>query len=163
MNKIDFPALWQEIQAQFRLPQNSIHGPSHWRRVERNGLYIAQHTPSVDKTVIRLFAVFHDSRRQNDGLDSNHGGCGADLAREMRGKLLEVSDRQFDQLIYACQWHTDKTFSDDPTIGACWDADRLDLGRASITPKSKYLNSKVAKRIADSGDYHLLRGLEKRI
>ncbi len=29
----------------------------------------------------------------------------------------------------ACDGHTDGKTSDDPTIGACWDADRLDLCR----------------------------------
>lgn len=33
----------------------------------------------------------------------------------------------------------------DVTIQTCWDADRLDLGRVGITPKSLYLGSNLAK------------------
>ena len=33
----------------------------------------------------------------------------------------------------------------DITIQTCWDADRLDLGRIGITPKSHYLGSSLAK------------------
>jgi len=38
--------------------------------------------------------------------------------------------------------------SDDVTIGTCWDADRLDLGRVSIKPEAKHMSTAYARDIA---------------
>src|SRR5262245_33584211 len=63
---IDFERLWRTVAAQFVGRTTSIHGPAHWRRVERNGLLLAERT-GADMEVVRLFALFHDSRRETDG------------------------------------------------------------------------------------------------
>jgi hypothetical protein len=34
--------LWQLVTRQFLLDPDSIHGPSHWLTVRRNGLYLAK-------------------------------------------------------------------------------------------------------------------------
>ncbi|MEO0415706.1 MAG: hypothetical protein AAF226_12240, partial [Verrucomicrobiota bacterium] len=64
---------------------------------------------------------------------------------------------------YACKWHTDQTHCSDITIGACWDSDRLDLGRVGLIPDSRYLNTILAKEIADYGSifpwFHLCENL----
>jgi uncharacterized protein len=49
-------------------------------------------------------------------------------------------------LHYACSFHTGGLTDADPTVQACWDADRLDLGRVYITPDPRYLCTPVAKR-----------------
>ena len=36
-------------------------------------------------------------------------------------------------------------FSDDPIIGTCWDADRLDLGRVGVKPNPKLLSTERAR------------------
>lgn len=36
--------------------------------------------------------------------------------------------------------------SDDPTVAACWDSDRLDLGRVGIIPEARLLSTERAKR-----------------
>jgi uncharacterized protein len=43
--------------------------------------------------------------------------------------------------------------SDDPTIGTCWDADRLDLARegVGIQPRARYMSTEFAREIADHG------------
>ena len=45
----------------------------------------------------------------------------------------------------ACRYHSVGRLDRDVTIQTCWDADRLDLGRVGITPKSLYLGSSLAK------------------
>ena len=40
----DFDPLWQLVTDQFHAPVYSVHGPDHWRRVERNGLLLATRT-----------------------------------------------------------------------------------------------------------------------
>lgn len=75
--------LWRLVTAQFRLGRDSIHGPSHWLTVRRNGLYLATQHPA-DEEVVRLFAVFHDSCRENEHRDPQHGPRGARLAIDFR-------------------------------------------------------------------------------
>ena len=137
--------LWEHVIAQFTLDLDSVHGPAHWRRVETIGLRIAQDS-SADETVVRLFALFHDSRRKNEFDDPEHGWRGADLAGELRGSLFELSDEGFDKLVYACRHHADGFCSDDVTVGTCWDADRLELQRLGIVPCDEYLSTPIAKQ-----------------
>lgn len=140
---------------------HSIHGPDHWARVERNGLYVARVT-GADPVVVSLFAVFHDSCRINDHIDPGHGRRGAELARSMRDELHLIDDDQFERLVHACNWHTDRTHHDDPTIAACWDADRLDLRRAGIEPAVRYFNTEPAIEIVSAGELQRLEQLAVR-
>jgi uncharacterized protein len=149
----DFDNLWQHVAAQFHDPEYSVHGPGHWRRVERNGLLIATRS-GADVIVVRLFALFHDSRRENDGWDHGHGARGAQYAALLRGVNFELPDEQFDLLHYACTWHTDGHHHDDPTIATCWDADRLDLGRVGIIPSPEFMSTEFGREIAAFGSIH---------
>ena len=145
--------IWEHVTRSFQCDRHSIHGPSHWRRVERNGLFIATRSPAVEE-VVRFFAVFHDSRREHDGADRSHGARGAAYAASLRGTLFQLSDEHFELLDFACKWHTHGRLSDDPTIGTCWDADRLDLGRVGIKPVPGYMSTEVGRKIAAHGDIH---------
>ena len=79
------PLLIEAIRAQYGLPWNGTHGVAHWARVRENGLLIAEKHPQVNQKVVELFAVFHDSRRQNDGWDHGYGHRGGELAKLLRG------------------------------------------------------------------------------
>ena len=105
----------------------------------------------ADVTVVRLFALFHDSRRENECRDPGHGERGARYAALLRGSAYDLSDDLFEKLQYACTWHTDQEHHDDPTIGTCWDADRLDLGRVGIIPEPSFMSTGFAREIADAG------------
>ncbi len=146
---IDFENLWRIVSGQFPLGADSDHGPGHWRRVEENGLLLAKDN-GADITVVRLFALFHDSRRENEFGDPAHGRRGALYAGELRNIHFQITDAQFDLLETACTWHTETTHHQDPTIGTCWDADRLDLGRVGIIPDSKYMNTELGRQLAKS-------------
>jgi len=87
LNHIDFKRLWKIVIDQYPLDIHSIHGPRHWRQVETTGLLLAQET-GADETIVQLFALFHDSRRENENIDSGHGIRGAELARSMRRAIL---------------------------------------------------------------------------
>ena len=147
VSSINFDALWQHVIAQFACGPDSVHGPSHWRRVEENGLLIARHSGAIEP-VVRLFAVFHDSRREHDGWDDAHGRHGAAFAARLRGKWFDLPDYEFALLEYACTWHTHGRTISDPTIGTCWDADRLDLGRVGKQPDPIYLSTATGRVLA---------------
>lgn len=149
--KINYDELWAAVMAKpnHRGPY-TVHGPDHWRRVERNACVLASQTGAV-VPVVRLFALFHDSCRENEGHDPEHGSRGAEFAVSMRGKWFDLSDAHFDLLLYACEWHTDGYHHVDPTIGTCWDADRLDLGRVGMIPDPTYMSTAFGAEIATHG------------
>ena len=117
---------------------------SHWARVYENGLHLAEST-GANKRVVQLFAVFHDSRRFNEGWDPEHGPRGANLAESMRGKYFELPDDEFDLLFTVCSLHTKAKTHVDKTIQACFDADRLDLSRVGKTLDPKLLCTNAAR------------------
>ena len=114
----NFEELGEAVAVQFQAEADSSHGPSHWRRVEHNGLWLSSRT-GADALAVRLFAWLHDSRRIDDYADPEHGRRGAEYATSIRGKLFDLDDNAFQNLVYACTWHTDKDRSDDITIGTC--------------------------------------------
>ena len=122
-----------------------LHGLAHWERVVRNGLDLAADTEGgADVDVVLLFALFHDSMRLNDGHDPEHGHRGGVLAGELR-KLLHLDHDQLALLQEACAGHTDGLTSADPTIGVCWDADRLDLPRVGIKPDAPLMSTDAGR------------------
>ena len=152
---VDLEAVWARVLKDTSVEHASIHGPCHWARVERNGLYVAQKT-GANQMIVQLFAVFHDCMRQNDGIDPGHGRRGAEYAVQIKDELINIPSDDFDKFYYACEWHTDKIETDDVTIAACWDADRLDLGRVGFILDPQYMNSKPAQEIAKRDDIRVL-------
>ena len=148
--EIDFDALWKVVISDFKGDCRSIHGPEHWRRVEANGLAIAARN-EASVSVVRLFALFHDCCRIDDGSEFVHGELAAQYAATLRGKIFDIDDKSFEQLQYACHWHTHGKISGDPTIGACWDADRLDLTRIGIIPNPRLLSTDAGRHLAAQG------------
>jgi uncharacterized protein len=133
-----------EILRGYALHEWGTHGVGHWARVAENGLRIAEVT-GADREVVTLFALFHDSRRVNEDRDHGHGLRGGEFARSLRGTLIDLDDTRFDLLFEACRRHTDRQTTGDPTLLACWDADRLDLGRVGITPEPGRLCTDAAR------------------
>lgn len=126
--------------------RSSFHGPAHWRRVASNGRAIIEETPEVDPLVVFLFALFHDSMRLNDYRDPRHGARAAALARQLRGDPYDLDDARTDLLEFALVEHDNGRISDDPTVGACWDADRLQLWRIGVRPGPALLSTQAAKK-----------------
>jgi uncharacterized protein len=123
------------------------HGPSHWLQVEKNAVMLGEHTPGCDMEVARLFALLHDCRRQNEGRDPDHGARAADFAQELFDKgMLRLDPGRLAVLKYAMTHHNNGQVSDDPTIGICWDADRLDLPRVGTAPNISLMSNQYAKK-----------------
>ena len=134
-----------------------IHGVSHWDRVYQNGLRLI--TPEVKPLVIGLFAYLHDSCRMDDGEDIQHGERAARLVDSVRDTLLyDVSDEDICLLKEACRLHTVAVRTGNPTVDACFDADRLDLGRVGIVPDPERMATQKGKEMAMSFGKKLARG-----
>lgn len=146
----DFAKLWEHVTEQFWGDWTSLHGPSHWRRVERNGLLLASQT-GANPEVVKLFALFHDCQRIDDGWDKGHGERGAAYAKHLRGTMFDLTDDDFELLTFACTWHTYGTTHHDPAIATCWDADRLDLNRVGVRPDPARMCTTFGSQIARFG------------
>jgi uncharacterized protein len=142
----DYALILQNILRHYVLPVHGYHGVVHWARVQENGLRVAA-SNGADEEVVRLFALFHDSRRVNEDRDHGHGTRGGELARTLRGSMVHLDDARFDLLYEACRLHTDGHTTGDPTLLACWDADRLDLGRVGIEPQPHLLCTDRAREL----------------
>ena len=134
--------LLAEVRARSTGIGSHIHGELHWRTVGANGLWLAEPLDGADTHVIFLFALLHDSMRESDGHDPQHGPRAAALAGELHvERLLGTTPAQLETLRYACHEHTNGLVSVDPTVGACWDADRLDLPRVGVWPDPTLLST----------------------
>lgn len=128
---MDYDELQKKVADQYALHARSLHGPRHWVRVRRYGQFLVPQT-GADALVVDLFSLFHDSRRINESHDPNHGRRGGELARAWCGVHFQLEPERLELLVKACDGHTEEFFSEDPTIGTCWDSDRLDLDRVGI-------------------------------
>jgi uncharacterized protein len=137
-------SLVKKLIADFELGVESDHGPIHWARVLEIGLELAKET-GADTDIVALFAIFHDCARINEWGDPGHGKRGAAAAKSWRGTYSDIPEDKFRQLEYACANHTDGLVESDPTIGTCWDADRLDLPRVGTIPSADRLCTIPAK------------------
>jgi uncharacterized protein len=121
------------------------HGEHHWRCVTATGLGLATESRSADATIVFCFGLLHDTRRENEAVDPGHGGRAAVLAGELRAEgLLALDADRFGVLVEALAHHSDGRISADPTVGTCWDADRLHLPRVSIEPDAALLSTPTA-------------------
>jgi uncharacterized protein len=129
---------------QSELSRDGYHSVDHWVRVLENGKRLSANT-GANLNVVELFALFHDSRRLNEGYDPEHGVRGSMFAREMRGEWFDASEYEMTLLVQACEQHSNGIIEADITVQTCWDADRLDLGRVGTTPDPSYLCTDAAK------------------
>lgn len=140
---LDLKPIVHEILKGYPLPQQNVHGVAHWARVLENGLRLAE-VIRVNVEVIQLFAVFHDCQRLTVRTDNLHGLRGAEFAAKLRGKLFDLNNEDFELLFVACAGHTHRQTDDDLTVQTCWDADRLDLGRARAEINTFWLGEATA-------------------
>jgi uncharacterized protein len=141
------PEMLAAVRAHFALDWTGIHGATHWARVRVNGLAIAARN-GARTDVVELFAFLHDSCRVRDGYDTGHGVRAADFALKLRGSVFDIDDRGFELLAEACRTHSDGLKEGDPTLQACWDADRLDLWRVYINVDPRRLATSIAREPA---------------
>ncbi len=110
------------------------------------GAELIDKTPEADPLVVLLFALFHDCQRENEHGDRGHGSRGGALARELLADRPEVvTSEQLEIIVDACNRHTGARRTSDPTLGVCWDSDRLNLWRVGIRPHPFGLSTAAAK------------------
>lgn len=125
-----------------------LHGEDHWRGVAAAGVRIIEQGCPADPAVVFAFSVLHDAERRTEGYDPDHGARAAALATSMaEDHVLLLDSDQLDVLCRALVDHDRGFTSNDPTIGACWDADRLTLRRLGIVPDPRLLSTQAAREL----------------
>jgi uncharacterized protein len=124
---------------------SSIHGPQHWQTVAVFGTILARETPGADPTIALLFGILHDCLRADDGWDKEHGRRAGALAPALNGVLFTLNEARLATLVTSLSLHVDGLTSDDPTVGVCWDADRLHLWRIGVTPDPARLSTAAGR------------------
>ena len=125
--------------------ESHIHGKQHWQTVAAFGLTLAQETPGADPAITLLFGILHDCLRVDDGHDPEHGRRAGALAPALNGGLFTLDASRLDTLVTALSLHVDGLITDDPTVGVCWDADRLHLWRIAVTPDPVRLSTDAGR------------------
>ncbi len=133
------------IKDSYALSLEGTHGIAHWARVMENGIKLAKLTGANPK-VVRLFALFHDSKRLNEWDDPKHGLRGAEFVTLFPKTWLDLTADELELLKKACTHHTHGRTDQDTTVQTCWDSDRLDLGRCGVSPDPRFLCTQAAKR-----------------
>lgn len=110
------------------------NGLSHVRRVVHFATLIASLECPADQEAVMVGAAFHDIGRvpccneaEARRLNADHGERGALIARPLLRLHFPLVDIEL--LCYAIEKHNLGLVSDNPVVGAIWDADRLDLFR----------------------------------
>lgn len=149
MEQILIQTIAEFSAAEFSLDESSIHGISHWTQVEFNGIFLGRQ-PETDLLVVRLFAYLHDCKREDDWEDPFHGERSSEFVKSIQKTMLkDLSKYQIDTLVEACKYHhTGAIDLKNPTIGACFDSDRLELNRCGILPKIDLMSTPLGKRMA---------------
>ena len=119
---------------------SQLHGQRHWYAVAAAGLELCKRLPKADPIVVFHFALAHDAERLNDGVDPDHGARASKVFSAMAPGMRNLA-----LFKRACREHTSGTTSRNATVGACWDADRLNLWRIGIRPDPRFLSTAAAR------------------
>lgn len=142
------PALRDHIVDIAPLARSPIHGMKHWDAVGRNGRRLIGLGCPANLRVVEMFALLHDAGRTDEDQDPDHGLRSAGIVIELdRGRWFTFTAREMELLLFAVRWHPNGYTTSNPTIGACWDADRLDLGRVDVEPDPSMLSTDEAKSL----------------
>ncbi len=144
-----YQAILEIIKRDFKIDFYGDHGIYHWQRVYANTQKLARHY-GIESDVFELFALLHDSKREDEYKDIEHGKRAGEFVKSLiKKELIKLSKADKERLIYACENHTVSDKSNplygDLIVQICFDSDRLDIGRVGITPERKYFLTDFAK------------------
>ena len=137
----DSAAILQEVESRLagRLEyfDSYLHGLGHLREVAMLAGQIAAES-GADAETAMVAGFLHDCARVNDGGGNPHALDSARIARTLVKELWPHLDA--DKICHAIAAHANGMISNDPIVGAVWDADRLTLGCAPVfSADSKHL------------------------
>lgn len=148
----DLDQLLDAVRADALLRSSRAHGEGHWLAVAATGLELHAHSTAArmrapDPLLVVLFGLLHDCRRENETYDPEHGHRAADVAASLHTcGLLTLEQTELDVLVEACMLHHSGEVNEEhATIGACFDADRLQLPRVGIAVRHRYISTAAGR------------------
>jgi len=136
---------WERLLTEARdgavLAHEPMHGERHWRAVAWAGLRISELRPDLSRIILVAFGLLHDCRRETDDWDPDHGARAARVALRSRPlkRLAGVEGREL--VAEACRLHERGPITPaSAQIGACWDADRVNLVRLGFSLDPRYFS-----------------------
>ena len=123
------------------LLESPLHGKKHWFKVYANCRILK---PGDEfRKFFFAFAMLHDCRREMEFQDEAHG------------YLASLTVPEYPVLRDAIQYHSLGATTDDPLMGVCWDADRLELPRVGTRVRTKFLSTDAGVKLAkERGGYY---------
>lgn len=132
--------LLADCQDGARLRGSPIHGEEHWRAVAATGMGLTAF--GADPEMCLAFGMLHDCRRADEFGDPWHGEEAAEYARNNRHLHGLLGQERAAAVLRACEVHSlPAPYGDDMRIGACLDADRLNLVRLGIRPRADLMSA----------------------
>ena len=127
------------------------HGIKHWERVYKNTKILADHY-KIESEVFELFSILHDSKREDEYRDEEHGLRASLFTKQLLEKgLIVLNSEDSNRLLFACKNHTIKdrhnSLCKDLIVQICFDSDKLDLGRVGIVPDARKMLTSRAKQL----------------
>ena len=122
-----------------------LHGIEHLREVALLAGWIAAEM-GEDVEAAMVAGFLHDCGRQDDGGGNRHAHDSERLARPILQQHFPHLDAE--HVCRAIRLHADGRTSEDPLIGALWDADRLTLYRLGYPVREDLLSPLPGKRLA---------------
>lgn len=97
---------FMEEKVEFWLPDSEWHTKTHCARVLLLTLHIGHQkgVSAEEMDALSMAAVFHDSRRLDDGIDRGHGGRAADYYKE----FCRVNGLPYDEQTYYITYYHDQ-------------------------------------------------------
>jgi len=144
-----YEKLFQLICDNYALNLKGIHGIKHWVQVYKNTQFLAN-AYAIRSDVFMLFALLHDSKREDEYEDRDHGIRAAGSIKDyIQDGVVDLSEEDEARLFYACSNHThadkNNTLYHDLVVQICLDADKLDIGRVGVIPDESHFLTDVAK------------------
>ncbi len=157
IKQFKYTSLIEEIKKEFKIDYHGDHGINHWRRVYENTQILSTHY-NIESEVFELFALLHDSKREDEFEDRHHGVRATGFVHKLlRNDVILLDEEDAKRLLYACANHTKSDKSDplfnDLIVQICFDSDRLDIGRVGYSVDISYLATDHAKSLVVDGEY----------
>lgn len=149
---------WDDLLYEIKLDathmNSPLHGELHWRAVAAAGIEIAS-SVSERSDIALAFGMIHDSQRERDDWDPDHGVRAANwlICSVTLASLIGTEEREL--LASACLYHDRGMTTQNPLIGTLWDADRINLWRVGLCPDESYFSVLSGDAFIDMRDrYH---------
>lgn len=127
------------------LADTRLHGVDHLREVaEMAGRLMIAEGGRAELVEAVVYAGFlHDAGRVDDGAGNGHAHASAELAEQVLPRIAPHLPAE--TICNAIGLHADGLTTDEPIAAALWDADRLTLGRAGITPRLEFFSTAAGR------------------